>query len=184
MADRGTQSGGSGGGMRGIPIGVGSQFTKGVLLIVAAVVVGVVLLQIVDDGSPVAAGGRKPAATTSTTSNSTTTKPRKSTPSTTAKAAALKTPAQLHLLVLNAGAPNGSAASVSATLKNHGYTNQGTPASDPTHRVGNQVLCTAGLTREATTLATLLGTKTTTATLGSSPPPGSAGFDCVALIGG
>jgi hypothetical protein len=184
MADRGTQSGGSGGGLRGIPIGIGSQFTKGVLLIVAAVVLGIVLLQIVDDGSPVAAGGRRPATTTTTTISPTTTAKRGKSTTTTTRTAALKSPAQLHLLVLNAGAPNGSAASVSTTLKNHGYTNQGTPATDSTHRVGNQVLCTAGLTREATALATLLGTKTTKATLGNPAPPGSAGFDCVVLIGG
>ena len=60
---------------------------------------------------------------------------------------------------------------------------QGTPANDSNHRSVTEVLCKAGLTREATTLATRLGKGTTHTTLGTPAPPGSAGFDCVVLVG-
>ncbi|HEY5011265.1 MAG TPA: LytR C-terminal domain-containing protein [Acidimicrobiia bacterium] len=179
MADRGTQTGGSERG-RGIPLGAGSQTVKGVLLVGAAVVLGIVLLQVVDNGSTGPAASRK--ATSSTT---TTTTKKKSTTrtTTTTKTTAAKKPAQVHLLVLNAGAPSGSAASVSSTLRGKGYTNQGKPGNDPNQRVGKQVLCRAGLTREASSLAVLLGSGTTKGTLGTSAPPGSAGYDCVVLVG-
>jgi hypothetical protein len=68
-------------------------------------------------------------------------------------------------------------------LRNRGYTNQGTPGNDPKHRSGKQVQCRAALTREAATLAVLLGTGTTKAVLGKPGPPGSTGYDCVVLIG-
>ena len=180
MADRGTQSGGSAGG-RGIPLGAGSQTVKGALLVGAAVVLGIVLLQIVDpgDSGPVAAS-RDTSATTSTTvantSGGNTTTTAKST-------AAVKTPAQIRLLVLNAGAPTGSAKTVSDTLRSKGYTNQGTPGNDPTPKPGKRVLCKASLSREAATLAVLLGTGTTKSTLGDPAPPGSSGYDCVVEIG-
>jgi hypothetical protein len=170
--------------MRGIPIGAGSQFTKGLLLIFAAVVLGIVLLQVVDDGSTDPVASRPSTSTTSTTKPAvtTTTKPGKTT-STTAKLPPQKTPAQVKLLVLNAGAPDGSAVSVSNTLKTKGYTNQGSPSSDPTHVVGNKVLCTGPLGREAALLVTFMGAHTTKGTLGNPAPPGSAGFDCVVLVG-
>jgi hypothetical protein len=152
---------------------------KGALLVGAAVVVGIVLLQIVDNGSP-GPVGRK-ATTTASTTSTTTSSTTKTT--TTSKTTAAKKPAQVRLLVLNAGAPSGSAASVSATLKGKGYTNQGTPGNDPNHSAGKTVLCRAGLTREATTLAVLLGTGTTKSTIGNPAPPGSTGFDCVVLVG-
>jgi hypothetical protein len=179
MADRGTQTGGSERG-RGIPLGAGSQTLKGALLVGAAVVLGIVLLQIVDNGSTGPVASRKPTTSTSTTST-----PKKSTnrTTTTTKTTAAKKPAQVRLLVLNAGAPSGSAVSVSSTLRGKGYTNQGTPGNDPNHRVGKRVLCRAGLTREAASLAVLLGSGTTKGTLGNPAPPGSAGYDCVVLVG-
>ena len=179
MADRGAQTGGG----RGIPLGAGSSTIKGALLVGAAVVLGIVLLQVVDDGSsgPVASG-RSPVASTTTTTvkKSSTTTGNKTT---TTKATPVKTPAQIKLLVLNAGAPTGSGKTVAATLRSRGYTNQGEPNNDPNHRTGKQVQCRAGLTREASTLAILLGTGTTKATLGSPGPPGSTGYDCVVLVG-
>lgn len=182
MADRGTQTGGSAGG-RGIPLGAGSQTLKGVLLIGAAVVLGIVLLQVVDDGSsgPVAAG----RTTTSTTSSTTTTTKGTGRTTTTTKTTTtpVKKPAQIRLLVLNAGAPTGSAATVSATLRSKGYTNQGTPTNDRKHRTGKVVLCRSSLSREAATLAVLLGKGTTHAAFGNPAPPGSSGYDCVVLIG-
>jgi hypothetical protein len=180
MADRGAQTGGSAGG-RGIPLGAGSSTVKGALLVGAAVVLGIVLLQVVDPGTsgPVASNRKSPSTTTTTTKATTTT--TKTTPTT--KSTPMKKPAQIKLLVLNAGAPTGSAKSVSTTLRSKGYTNQGTPGNDPTHRSGKQVQCRAALSREAATLAVLLGTGTTKATLGNPGPPGSTGYDCVVLLG-
>lgn len=180
MADRGAQTGGGAEG-RGIPLGAGSQTLKGGLLVGAAVILGIVLLQVVDPGTsgPVASG-RKPTATTTTTKQTTTTTKKTTT---TTKATPVKRPAQIKLLVLNAGAPTGSAATVSTTLRNHGYTQQGTPSDDPNHKSGKRVLCRAALTREAATLAVLLGTGTTKGTLGNPGPPGSAGYDCVVEVG-
>jgi hypothetical protein len=68
-------------------------------------------------------------------------------------------------------------------LRGKGYTNQGTPGNDPNQRTGKQVQCRAGLNREAANLVVLLGTGTTKATLGNPGPPGSAGYDCVVLVG-
>ncbi len=184
MADRGTQTGGSsGGGGRGLPLGAGSQTIKGGLLVLAAVVLGIVLLQVVDPGKsgPVA---QRPTSTTAPRTTTTTKKPTgKTTTTVKGSTPAARKPAQIHLLVLNAGAPTGSAKSVSTALKTAGYTNQGTPANDPNKRSVTEVLCKAGLTREATTLAVRLGKGTTHTTLGTPAPPGSAGFDCVVLIG-
>ena len=180
MADRGAQSGGSGGG-RGIPLGAGSQTVKGALLVLGAVVLGIVLLQVVDPGTsgPVASD----RGSTTTTEATTTTKSKTDKTTTTTKATPVKTPAQIRLLVLNAGAPTGSAAAVSTTLRSKGYTNQGTPGNDPSPKPGKRVLCRAGLTREAATLAVLLGTGTTKGTIGSPAPPGSTGYDCVVEVG-
>ena len=115
---------------------------KGALLVGAAVVLGIVLLQVVDpgDSGPVASG-RSSTTTTSTTvpkssgTGKTTTTAKLTTP--------VKKPAQIRLLVLNAGAPTGSAGTVAATLRTKGYTNQGTPGNDPSHRPGKRVLCKA-----------------------------------------
>ena len=180
MADRGTQSGGSAG--RGIPLGAGSQTLKGALLVGAAVVLGIVLLQIVDpgDSGPVAAS-RDTSATTSTTVA--TTSGTGKTTTTVKSTAAVKKPAQIRLLVLNAGAPTGSAKTVADTLRGKGYTNQGTPGNDPSPKPGKRVLCKASLSREAAALAVLLGTGTTKGTIGNPPPPGSTGYDCVVEVG-
>jgi hypothetical protein len=182
MADRGTQTGGSSGGRGGgIPLGAGSQTIKGGLLVLAAVVLGIVLLQVVDPGKsgPVA---QRPTTTTAAVTTTTTKKPKTTTTVKGGTTAARK-PAQIKLLVLNAGAPTGSAKSVSTALKTKGYTNQGTPANDPNHRSISEVLCRAGFTREGTTLAVLLGKGTTHATIGNPAPPGSTGYDCVILVG-
>jgi hypothetical protein len=181
MADRGTQTSGSSGGRgRGIPLGAGSQTIKGGLLVLAAVVLGIVLLNIVDPGK---SGPVSTRTTTTTAAVTTTTKKTGKTTTTTKGSTAAKTPAHIHLLVLNAGAPTGSATSVSNALKVKGYTNQGQPGNDPNQRSTSEVLCRAGLTREGTTLAVLLGKHTTHATIGNPAPPGSAGYDCVVLVG-
>ena len=118
------------------------------------------------------------AAATSTTTPHRTTKTKK------AKATAVKAPAQIRLLVLNAGGPTGSAGSASTTLRGKGYTNQGSPANDPNPITGKEVLCRAGLSRERASLAVLVGSGTKQATITPGVPPGGAGYDCVVLIGG
>ena len=179
MADRGTQAGGSSGG-RGIPVGLRSQTFKGAALIAAAVVVGIVLLQIIDPGKAGPVAARTATTTTSTTS---TTAPHTGKTTTTTKTTPAKTPAQVRLLVLNAGAPSGSAGSASTTLRGKGYTNQGSAGNDPNPITGKEVLCRAGLTRERASLAVLLGPGTIKATITPGVPPGSTGYDCVVLIG-
>jgi hypothetical protein len=184
MADRGTRSGGfSGDRDRGpsLPAGLRSQTAKGAMLIVLAVIVGIVLLQIVDPGKTGPVGARTTSSTASTTTS--TTAPKSSTTSTTKAATPQKTAAQVHLLVLNAGAPTGSAGNVSTNLKNQGYTNQGTPADNATHITGEKVLCLPGLTREAAKIVQLLGPGTASGTLTAPLPTGAAGFDCVVLVG-
>jgi LytR cell envelope-related transcriptional attenuator len=152
------------------------------MLIALAVIVGIVLLQIVDPGKTGPVGARTTNSTASTTTS--TTAPKSSTTSTT-KAAATpeKTAAQVHLLVLNAGAPTGSAGNVSTNLKNQGYTNQGTPADNATHITGEKVLCLPALTREAAKIVQLLGPGTASGPLAAPLPTGAAGFDCVVLVG-
>jgi hypothetical protein len=164
-------------------MGLQSQTFKGGLLILAAVIVGIVLLQIVDPGKSASVAGRPPARTTTTTarnSHTTTTTKKPTSTNTTA----VKTPAQVRLLVLNAGAPTGSAASASATLRGKGYTNQGSPGNDPRPITGKEVLCLPALTHERAALAVLLGTGTIQANISNGIPPGGAGYDCVVLVGG
>jgi hypothetical protein len=185
MADRGTQSGGfSGGNGPSLPAGLRSQTAKGAALIALAVVVGIVLLQIVDPGKSGPVAARSSNSTSTTASSTSTTKPgTKATTSTTAKAATPKTPAQLHLLVLNSGAPTGSAGNVSTNLKSNGYTNQGTPTNNATRVVGTKVLCLPGLTSEMARIVTLLGAGTASGPLTAPLPTGAAGYDCVVLVG-
>jgi hypothetical protein len=152
------------------------------MLIVLAIAVGLVLLQIVDPGKSGPVGARTTSSSTSTTSSTTTT-PRGGTTSTTVKPPAVKTPATLHLLVLNSGAPSGSAAHVATNLHNNGYTNQGTPANNATHVVGTKVLCTASQASAAARIVTLLGQGTTSGPLVAPLPTGAAGYDCVVLVG-
>jgi len=156
---------------------------KGAALVAIAVIVGIVLLQIVDPGKSGPAGAR----TTNTTRETTTTTHPKSTAKTTtttaARRAPQKTPAQLHLIVLNAGAPTGSAGHVSQNLKNKGYSNQGTATDTTTKVSGIKVECQAGLAREQTALVTLLNPGVTQATLAAPLPTNAAGYECVVLVG-
>jgi hypothetical protein len=139
------------------------------------------LLQIVDPGKSGPVGARATTASTSTTS---TTRPRSgSTTSTTKKAVAQKTPAQVHLLVLNSGAATGAAGHVATNLRNKGYTNQGTPSNNATKIIGVKVECLPGLSREQAALVTLLNPGATQATLAAPLPTGAAGYECVVLVG-
>jgi hypothetical protein len=183
MADRGAQSGGySGGGGPSLPAGLRSQTAKGAMLIAAAVIIGIVLLQIIDPGKSGPVGARTTNSTASTTSTTTTTKKSGSTTSTTAKTTG-KTPATLHLLVLNAGGVTGSAGRVSTNLKNQGFTNQGQPSNSASKITGYKVECVAGNETQQSKIVQLLGPGTTKGTLTPPLPADAAGYDCVVLVG-
>lgn len=170
--------------------GAGFAVAKGALLIGLAVVIGIVLLQQVDNGkkssTPVAttATTAKPKTTTTVQRAATTTTP------TTAPLAPPKTPDQLRVIVLNGGAPAGTAKDMSDnTLKPAGYTNQATPNNWSGHtQQGNSVICDAGLDREAAALATAVGSGTAVPVqpMPSPPPPfgdGPPKVDCFVIVG-
>ena len=157
---------------------------KGVLLVGAAVVLGIVLLQVVDDGSsgPVA----EPVARDHDDHRVDDDDDQGNEPDDHDHEDhhPVKKPAQIKLLVLNAGAPTGSAATVSDDpaqqgLHEPGHSRRTIRTTGPASRC-----CVARRSsREAATLAVLLGTGTTKAALGNPGPPGSTGYDCVVLIG-
>jgi hypothetical protein len=162
----------------------GVQLAKGAGLVLIAIIIGVVLLQIVDDGKsgPVSAA---PPSTTTTT-KPTTTEPNTGTTTTTKKPTTpAKSPDQVRVVVLNAGAKTGSARTTSTSLRSKGYTNQPNQPTDWTGKTqtGNSVLCKAGFDREAASLAIAVGSGTKTAPFPTPPPPSSTNVDCVVAVG-
>ena len=101
--------------------GAGYAALLGALLIGVAVVIGIVLLQIGDnnDNGPASTAGNK---TTTTTKHNTTTTTANTGPtgSTTPNP---RTPAEVHVIVLNGGAAAGKAGDMTDALKLKGYTN-------------------------------------------------------------
>jgi hypothetical protein len=164
--------------------GAGFAAAKGAGLIGLAVIIGIVLLNVVDDGDTNQNGSAaEPGATTTTTAAaSDSTEP---TTDTTADSVPAKTPAELVVLVLNGGAPQGSAREMSDNLRLAGYTNQPQQASDWADReqTGNVVMCKAGLDQEAAALATAVGEGTPVEAFADPPPPGSESSDCVVVVG-
>ena len=131
---------------------------KGAGLIALAVIIGVVLLNVVDDGDTNQGSNGSGSSTETTASTAGATDTTKATTETTADSVPAKTPAELSVLVLNGGAPQGSAKEMSDNLKLSGYTNQGQPADWAGHQqAGNVVMCKAGLDQEAAALATAVG---------------------------
>jgi len=156
----------------------GFDAIKGGILLGLAVLLGIVLLNVIDDGSdgPVGDG-----TTTEPTSAGGTTET--STP--TATEAPAKTPAELIVIAVNAGARAGSAGNMSEQLATAGYTNQLEPADwSGEQRAGNSVLCKPNLDREAAALATAVGAGTQAAPMPTPPPPGGDQADCVVAVGG
>jgi hypothetical protein len=184
MTDMSRQANGGRGDARGdggeFARGAGFAAAKGAALIAFAIVVGVVLLQVVDDGStgPVASDDTRGSTTTTeaTAPNETTT---------TTAATPPKTPDQLRVLVLNSGAPAGSARAMRDALVEKGYSNQGTPADDDTTRPDTAVMCRSGLDREAAALAVAVGDGTVTEAFRDPPPPNADAeqAECVVLVG-
>ena len=95
-----------------------------------------------------------------------------------------RTPAELVVLVLNGGAPQGTARTMSDNLKVAGYTNQPEPSDwEGLAQAGNLVLCRPGLDEEAGALATAVGPSTPISPFPDPIPPGSETSDCVVVVG-
>jgi hypothetical protein len=158
----------------------GFAAAKGMALVGLAVVIGIILLQVVDDGSagPVGTSPTTPAPT------ATTAPPGTDTTSTTAATSPARSKEEVRVLVLNGGAPAGSAVTMSTRLKAAGYVNQPVSPTDDTEKSsGNVVMCRAGFDQEATDLAIAVGTGTQIKTFRSPAPPSSGQADCVVIVG-
>ena len=168
--------------------GAGFSLAKGAALIGLAIVIGIVLLQQVDNHPSKAAGTTtpttKPVKTTTTVAASGATTTTSSVPQ-----APAKTPAQLRVIVLNAGAKAGMAGQMSSKLKTKGYTNQADANNwSNKKQTGNTVLCHAGYDQEAVALAVAVGNgtpvpiqpfPTPAPPYTDGPPP----VDCVVAVG-
>jgi hypothetical protein len=163
--------------------GAGFAAAKGAGLIGLAVIIGVVLLNVVDDGDTNQGSngsGSSDATTTTTEASTDSTEPQTDTTDT----VAAKTPGELAVLVLNGGAPQGSAKEMSDNLRLSEYTNQ-LQASDWPDRAqaGNVVMCKPGFDQEAAALATAVGEGTPVEAFADPAPPGSEAADCVVVVG-
>ncbi|MCU1458019.1 MAG: LytR cell envelope-related transcriptional attenuator [Actinomycetia bacterium] len=147
-------------------------------LIAVAIVIGLALLQVVDNGGGGGKGGGTVAAGTTTTTTTaaggtTTTAPGGTT--TTAKGAttttkALKPPAEVQVVVLNASGIAGNAAAVSSKLTPLGY--KALTPGNATGTTGTTVYFKPGYDGEATALAASLATPLKSAP-GASPIVGA-----------
>jgi hypothetical protein len=158
----------------------GFAAARGFALIAIAVAIGVVLLQVVDDGTsgPADAGSEPTTETSAGPSSSATTT------TTAAAQEPARSPEEIRVLVLNGGAPSGSAKNVSDVLKGVGYVNQPVdPTDDDETRDGNAVMCRTGFDQEASMLALAVGTSTEIVPFRDPPPPSSDQADCVVIVG-
>jgi hypothetical protein len=151
------------------------------MLIGVAVIIGILLLQIGDNDNTRPAGAASgPKSTTSTTkkppTDTTTTTGNSTTPA--------RSPSQVHLIVLNGGAPSGQAAHTAAGLKLKGYTSQDDANTWTGHnQSGNTVYCRAGLQREGAALATGVEGAKLSIPYPTPAPPFTDGTDCVVVVG-
>jgi hypothetical protein len=175
------------GGNSGDAARAGFAAGKGALLIALAVIVGIILLKQMPDDKKSAASTTTP--TTKAQPKTTTTVKKPSTPTSTVPQAAVKTPAELRVIVLNGGAPAGAAGTMSTSLKQKNYTNQATASNwSGKSQKGNAVTCKPGLNREATALATTVGgaSPVPVSAWPTPPPPDTDGpppVDCVVVVG-
>jgi hypothetical protein len=179
----GSRRSGGGGGNGGVARGASFAAAKGAGLIGLAVIVGIVLLNVVDDGSTGPAGSDRPSATT--TPGATTDDGGTDATTTTAAAAPARTPEQLRVVVLNGGAPTGSARAMSDALKQQGYTNQAEPADwSGRDQTGASVHCREGLQQEASALAVQVSESSVPVEAFPDPaPPGTDDIDCIVVVG-
>jgi hypothetical protein len=176
-----------GGGSGDVARGAGYAALLGALLIGVAVVIGIVLLQIGDnnDNGPQSTAGNTTKTTQSTTTT-TTTEPTTNTNSTASTTPTARQPSEVKIIVLNGGAPAGTAGDMSDSLRTKGYTNQPQPANDWSGhtQTENSVYCQDGFQREGTALAIAVGEGTTTKfPYPKPPPPFSDAVDCVVVVG-
>jgi hypothetical protein len=145
---------------------------RGAGLIGLAVIVGIVLLQVVDDGgsSGPSNGGGGGGVT-----------PTDATGETTPTTGEGRTPAEVRVLVLNAGQPAGSALNVTNQLKLVGYTTL-SPSNDPVTRQGVAVQCKEGFDAEAAALAANVP-GAMVEPFPAQPPAEAADADCIVLLG-
>jgi LytR cell envelope-related transcriptional attenuator len=173
-----------GGGAGDVARGAGYAALLGALLIGVAVVIGIVLLQIGDrnDNGPATAGTTHRTTTTKKHTSSSTSS--SSTP-TTGATQPPKAPSALRVIVLNGGAPSGTASSVSAALKPKGYTNQPDANTWRGHtQTGTTVYCRSGLGREGAALAAAVGSGAALHIPFPTPaPPFTAGVECAVVVG-
>ena len=159
----------------------GFSAARGAALVAVAVIIGVVLLQAIDDGNDGPVGDGGPASTTtSTTTSSTTTDSSGSSSSTTPTTkAAVLTPAQTTVRVLNGSGVAGAAGNLTNTLKAKGY--KTLVATDAPTRSGTVVYAKPGRTTECTTLSGLVPNSKVQAM--PTPVPGGQDADCIVIIG-
>jgi hypothetical protein len=167
-----------------LPRGASAAVLKGAALIALAVVLGLFLLERTDTSGSAATA--RPASKTTTTTAPRATTTTSSATTTTVKAAPAKSPDQLRLLVLNGGAPSGSAAQMRSKLQQVGYTNQPQATTWTGHQqTGNTIMCRPGQDAAAVALSqqTALQGAKVTAWPSSSPPSVTADVDCVVVVG-
>ena len=101
----------------------GFSAARGAALVAVAVIIGIVLLQAIDDGNdgPVGDGGPASTTTTTTTASTTTDSSGSSSSTTPTTKAAVLTPAQTTVRVLNGSGVAGAAGNLTNTLKAKGY---------------------------------------------------------------
>jgi len=159
----------------------GFSAARGAALVAVAVIIGIVLLQAIDDGNDGPVGDGGPASTTTTTTKaSTTTDSSGSSSSTTPTTkAAVLTPAQTTVRVLNGSGVAGAAGNLTNTLKAKGY--KTLVATDAPTRSGTVVYAKPGRTTECTTLSGLVPNSKVQAM--PTPVPGGQDADCIVIIG-
>src|SRR5262249_13121463 len=95
-----------------------------------------------------------------------------------------KTPDQLHIIVLNGGAPAGEAGRTRTALVQKGYTNNDQANTWTGHtQTGDTVMCKPGLDREAAALAVSVGGGATVVGCPTPPPPFTDNVDCAVVVG-
>jgi hypothetical protein len=163
------------------PATAGFSAARGAALVAVAVIIGIVLLQAIDDGNdgPVGDGGPASTTTTTTTASTTTDSSGSSSSTTPTTKAAVLTPAQTTVRVLNGSGVAGAAGNLTNTLKAKGY--KTLVATDAPTRSGTVVYAKPGRTTECTTLSGLVPNSKVQAM--PTPVPGGQDADCIVIIG-
>ena len=149
-------------------------------LVGLAVILAVIMLNIIDKGgSPKVA--TKPGATTTTSSPTSTTRPGATT--TTAKPRAIRTRAEVRIVVMNAGSFTGAATKMQDALTKLGYKNNDIPGNLP-KRKGSAVQCVSGFGREAIRLKLEVANKAVIEAFPAPRPTAvAASIDCIVVLG-